>query len=52
MKDREIHSENNVWSTHKGYKKIYEFDVHVGFASDHRLVGYGKQCSLIWPFFS
>ena len=31
MKDREIHDERNVWSTAQRLKKIYGFDVHVGF---------------------
>ena len=29
-------------------EKIYGFDVHVGFELNHRSVGYGKQCSLVW----
>ena len=31
MKDREIHDESNVWSATQRYKKIYRFDVDVGF---------------------
>ena len=31
MKDRKIHVEGNVWSTAQRQKKIYGFDVHVGF---------------------
>ena len=30
-KDRKIHDENNVWSTAQRQKKIYGFDVDVGF---------------------
>ena len=29
-------------------KKIYVFDVDAGFEGNHRSVGYGKQCSLVW----
>ena len=31
LKDRMIHGESNAWSTAKSQKKIYGFDVHVGF---------------------
>ena len=31
MKDRQIHGESIMWSTAQRYKKIYRFDVHVGF---------------------
>ena len=31
MKDRDIHGESIVWSTAQRLKKIYWFDVHVGF---------------------
>ena len=31
MKDEKIHGESNVWSTAHGQKKIYGFDVQVGF---------------------
>ena len=48
MKDRKIHGESNVWSASQGQKMIYGFDVHAGFERNHRLVGYGKQCSLVW----
>ena len=24
------------------------FDVHVGFERNHRSIGYGKQCSMVW----
>ena len=40
-KDREIHGESNVCSTAERYKWNKRFDVN-------RLVGYGKQCSLVW----
>ena len=30
-------------------EKIYGFDVHAGFEGNHRSVGYGKQCLLVWP---
>ena len=47
-KDRDMHGESNVWSTAQKLKMIYRFDVHVGFEGNHRSVGYGKQCSLVW----
>ena len=31
MPDRKIHGESNVWNTAQGWKKIYRFDIHVGF---------------------
>ena len=36
-----------VWSTTQGLKKIYRFDVHLGFEWNRKSVGYGKQCSLV-----
>ena len=42
MKDREIHGESYVWSTAQRKKKLYRFDVHVGFELNHGSVGYGK----------
>ena len=29
-------------------EKIYRLDVLVEFEGNHRSVGYGKQCSLVW----
>ena len=46
--DREIHGENNVWSTAQRQEKIYGFNVHAGFEGNHRSVENGKQCSLVW----
>ena len=48
MKDRMIHGESNVWSTSQRQKRIYGFDIHVGFELNYGSVGYGKQCSLAW----
>ena len=47
MKDRKIHGDSNVWSAAQR-KKILRFDAHAGFEGNHRSVGYGKQCSLVW----
>ena len=49
-KDRKIHDESNVWSTAHRQKKIYGYDVHAGFEGNHRSVGYGKQCLLVWSY--
>ena len=38
-----------MWCIALRQKKIYGFDVHSGFERSHRSVGYGKQCSLVWP---
>ena len=29
-------------------KKLHGSDVHAGFEGNHRSVGYGKQCMLVW----
>ena len=50
MKDKEIHGEGNVWTTAQRQKETKGFDVVVGFDLNHRSVGYGKQCSLIWSY--
>ena len=47
-KDRKIHGESNVWSTAQRQKKIYRFDIYAWLELNHRSVGYGKQCSLLW----
>ena len=46
--DRKIHGESNAWSAAQKRKKIYGFDVHVGFDGNYGSVVYGKQCSLVW----
>ena len=46
--DRKIHGESNVWSTAQRQKQIYGFDVYAGLEGNHRSVGSGKQCSLLW----
>ena len=48
MMDRTIPGESNVWSTAHNKKKIYGFDVHVGFEGSYGSVVYGKQCLLVW----
>ena len=35
-------------STAQRQKKIYRFDVHVGFEGNYGSVGYGKMCLLVW----
>ena len=35
-----------MWSTAQGWIKIDRFDVD--FESNHRSVGYGEQCLLLW----
>ena len=44
MKDSIIHGESNVWSAAQRHRKIYGFDVHVGFEWNRRSVGYGNWC--------
>ena len=39
-----------MWSIDQRQNKIYRFDVHAGFERNHRSVGYGKQCSLVWSY--
>ena len=48
LRRTEIHGESNVWNTAQIYTKFYIFDVHAGIECNHRSVGYGKQCSLVW----
>ena len=46
--DREIRRDQCVDNSSKT-EKIYRFDVHAGFEGNYGSVGYGRQCSLVWP---
>ena len=48
MKVRKTNGESNVWSAAQRQKKIYKSHVHAGFEGNHRSVGHGIQCSLLW----
>ena len=46
VKGREIQGENNVYSTSQ--RKELRSDPDAGIEQNHRSVGYGKQCLLVW----
>ena len=49
LKHRKINGESIVLSAAQRQKQIYGFDLGVGFEENHGSVGYGKQCSSVWP---